>query len=85
VYSELQERDRGIVEVLSAILRVADGLDRTHKNLVEEITATATSKRVLVTCRVRRPAGEERTTALRKGNLLENTFGRKLVVRCRHR
>jgi putative phosphoesterase len=84
VYSNLRGRDRGIVKVLSAILRVADGLDRTHKNIVEEINASVTPNELLVTCTVRGPARAERTMALRKGNLLEEVFGRRLVVQCRH-
>lgn len=37
VYKELNEKDRKIVDTLSAILRIADGLDYTHQSSVKEI------------------------------------------------
>lgn len=84
-YATLPPRDRRVVTNLAAILRVADGLDRTHRNVVEAVAADVSSSQVRITCRVRGPAEEERRFAVQKGRLLGEVFDRELVVRCRER
>jgi len=39
-YQELLEPDRKVVDKLSAILRLADGLDREHRQLVKTVKLT---------------------------------------------
>jgi hypothetical protein len=70
------------VRILAAILRVADGLDYTHQNLVSELSCVLSPKQVVVRCVVKGPAEEERQRALQKGDLLEEVLERKLVVEC---
>ncbi len=83
VFASLATRDQHLVTELAAILRVADGLDRTHRNVVARLSARIDSRRILVDCRVRGPSEEERGSALAKGGLLEDVFARELRVRCR--
>jgi exopolyphosphatase / guanosine-5'-triphosphate,3'-diphosphate pyrophosphatase len=45
-YAALPREDREIVRRLSALLRVADGLDRGHTAIVESLSATMTPDRV---------------------------------------
>src|SRR5437660_3863852 len=47
VYGTLSEADRQRVNVLAAILRVADALDRSHKELVRELTCEVTEDSVI--------------------------------------
>lgn len=82
-YASLKPADRAVVSLLGGILRVADGLDRTHQSVVEELTCDIAPRQVTVQCRVRFPAPIEAETALAKGDLLAQALVRKLVVECR--
>jgi len=81
-FTELSPADRGAVTRLSAILRVADGLDRTHRSVVVRLSAKVLPRRVRVRCVVRAAAEEERETALRKGDLFTDVFHRELSISC---
>jgi exopolyphosphatase/pppGpp-phosphohydrolase len=85
VFASLADRDRRVVSVLAGILRITDGLDRTHRNVVGRISATITPRQIRIDCEVHGPADEERRLALTKGHLLEEMFDRTLVVVCRPR
>lgn len=79
-YAALGKKDRKVVAALAGILRVADGLDRTHRDVVTELSCTVTERRILVRCAVRMPADAEARYAVRKGDLLERVFGREVAV-----
>lgn len=81
-FSELPERTQSIIKKLSAILRVADSLDRTHKKIVQSVE-----------CRVKRGVVELNLGIKKNGNpeielwsldrrkfLFEEVFGRSLSV-----
>lgn len=82
-YASLAGRDRRVVAKLAAILRVADGLDRTHRNVVADVSARETARRVHIVCKVRGSSQQEQRIALEKGRLLQEIFGRELVITCR--
>ena len=69
-----------IIGILAAILRVADGLDRTHQSLVQDLSCEITPEQILVRCSVSSPAEVERMFALKKGQLLEKVFRRELAI-----
>ena len=79
-FAALRPPQRRMVSVLAAILRVADGLDRTHQSLVDGLSCEITPEQILVKCSVNRPAEVERLFALKKGRLLEKVFERDLAV-----
>jgi len=79
-FAALAEKDRQIVTRLAAILRVADGLDRTHRDLVRDLKAEVNAKTICISCRCTDPAEDEQREALNKGNLIEKTFHRKLTI-----
>ena len=79
-FAALTPQDRHLVRTLASLLRVADGLDRTHWNLVDDLRCEIWPERVVVQCAVRAPAEAERETALSKGLLFEQVFNRCLVV-----
>jgi putative phosphoesterase len=79
-FATLKPSQRQVVSVLAAILRVADGLDRSHQNLIQDLSCEVTPKQILVRCSVLRPAELEREIAMRKGQLLEKVFKRDLVI-----
>lgn len=81
-FADLEPADRETVRRLAAILRVADGLDRTHGDVVRGLSCQVTPKSVAIHCQVAGPAEEEREAAQAKGDLFEEVFERRLAVRC---
>ncbi len=80
-YKILQPSERRIVSKLAAILRIADGLDRTHQNLVEHIKVEIKKKEVIFDCEVAGPAPEEIRAANNKADLFEKVFKRPANIR----
>jgi len=81
-YGKLAARDQRVVQKLAAILRVADGLDRSHGSVVDGLRATVSAEQVTLTCTTRGPAVAEREAALKKSDLFTKVFRRSLVVEC---
>jgi putative phosphoesterase len=91
-YCELNAKDKTIVRKLAAILRLADGLDRSHRNLVENINCKLRGNRLELICSSKEssaagetsPEGgldEEFKAAGEKTDLFKQVFGKKLVLR----
>jgi len=79
-FAALAPVDQHVVTILAAFLRVADGLDRTHRNIVEDLTCEVSPQQITVRCAVRGYAEPERERAMDKGRLLEQVFDRELVI-----
>ena len=71
------------VTVLAGILRVADGLDRTHREVVQDLSCKMPPGKIIIRCGVRMYPIPEQEYALKKGDLLERAFDRELVVEWR--
>ncbi len=82
-FAALSAPDQRVVRRLAAILRVADGLDRTRKGIVKDVTCAVGKTHVSINCLVPEPADAEQREALKKGDLFEKTFGRKLMIEWR--
>ena len=82
-FAALSAPDQRVVRRLAAILRVADGLDRTHRAIVKDVTCAVGKTHVSINCLVPKPAEEEQREALKKGDLFEKNFGRKLTIEWR--
>jgi exopolyphosphatase/pppGpp-phosphohydrolase len=80
-FRDLDTKDQNIVRVLSGILRVADGLDRTHRILVGDISCRAGRKQISLTCRSVESLELEFAAARDKAELFEQVFGRKLALK----
>ena len=82
-FAALDADDREIVEKLGAILRLADGLDRTHTDAVQGLEVWLDGSRliVLVDC----PFGceSELLAGEKKGRWLGDLFGLRVEVRSR--
>lgn len=81
-FATLDKPDQQIVRQLAAILRVADGLDRTHKGNVEavEIATEELAISILPVCREGCNPTFEIWSASRKKGLMEETFGREVNI-----
>jgi exopolyphosphatase / guanosine-5'-triphosphate,3'-diphosphate pyrophosphatase len=69
------------VRSLSAILRIADGLDRTHQSLAEGVTVTRTMQGLDIAVRLRGRADTEIRYARRKSSLLESVLKTPVLIR----
>lgn len=79
-YAALKPKDQRVVSVLAALLRVADGLDCSHRSVIEDLAVQTTAKRISIRLQVGEEAEEERQDALDKGSLLEEVFFRTLTI-----
>lgn len=79
-YSHLNAADRRCVGVLGGILRVADGLDRTHGSVVQGVRCQVSKRQIAILCQVRADADIEFMTARKKADLLESVFERSVVI-----
>lgn len=79
-FAALQRGERQKVKALSAILRVADGLDFTQQSLVKDITCEVSPEKVTVNCAVSGEAETEKERAIKKGDLFEKVFNRDLAI-----
>jgi exopolyphosphatase / guanosine-5'-triphosphate,3'-diphosphate pyrophosphatase len=72
---------RQVVLKLASILRIADGLDRSHRQIVERVECKVRARKVSLTVSASSDCEPEIAAARRKGELFEETFGRRLNVR----
>lgn len=73
-FRRLERSDQILVEQLSAILRVADGLDRTHGQVVTGLRCEVEDDAVRVILKAPRSPGVDLADAQRKGALFERAF-----------
>jgi exopolyphosphatase/pppGpp-phosphohydrolase len=79
-FSALTEEEKVKVSALSAILRVADGLDAAHSARITDLKCKVGKKKITIICFSHKPKSDlEKQTALEKSDLMEKTF-RKIVV-----
>ena len=78
-YHALPKRAKQVARVGSALLRVADGLDRSHSNVVTGITCEAGKHGVDVTVRHRGDAELELWGGRQKADLFADVFGRDVT------
>ena len=83
-FATMEPADRTLVTILAALLRVADGLDRSHRSLIRDLHCLCSPAEIRLVCTAAAPEGGEVLAALAKGTLLEQTFGRKLVIEWQH-
>jgi len=79
-FMELCSDDRNIVNILSSILRIADGLDRTHMSLIYRLTCRISDKYVWIKCYSDYHSRFDEEAALKKSDLFENIFDHKVII-----
>jgi putative phosphoesterase len=83
LYASQQSGDRNTVDVLAGLLRLADGLDRSHDGLVKDLTCRVDKSTLHITLHVVRDAEEELAAGRKKADLLERTFQRAVTLSAR--
>lgn len=79
-YAALDARERPAARFLTALLQLADGLDRTHAATVETVEVTVRRDRVVVTVRATGDVDLEVWGVRRKRALFERVTGRRLEI-----
>jgi exopolyphosphatase/guanosine-5'-triphosphate,3'-diphosphate pyrophosphatase len=77
-FGRLIKEDREVVTKLSAILRVADGMDYGHSSVVRDISALPGNRTVVLSLKARGNYVMEEQQVAKKKDLFERFFGRKL-------
>lgn len=83
-FAALSAEDQGVVRRVSALLRVADGLDRGHTGTVETIRTRLMADKLIITVAprlARSDVGLEVWAADRKADVLAKVLKREVVVR----
>jgi exopolyphosphatase / guanosine-5'-triphosphate,3'-diphosphate pyrophosphatase len=78
-FAALTKDQKRTVRTLAALLRVADGLDRRHLQLVREVRVRVRESAVVFKLEAPRPVSVEKAAGEKKGDLLRNLTGRKLL------
>ena len=79
-FRELRQTERKRVTALAALLRVADGLDRSHKKAICGLTCRIEPARVRVCCRTVGNAAADLHAGLLKSDLFRKIFKRNLIL-----
>lgn len=80
----LQEGDRNAVELLAGMVRLADGLDRSHRSVVESLTVDIEPTSIDINATTHQSAREESCGGTKKADLLARALGREIDVSCHH-
>jgi exopolyphosphatase/guanosine-5'-triphosphate,3'-diphosphate pyrophosphatase len=80
-FAQLSRGDRRRIEVLAALLRIADGLDRSHNAVVRALSCRFDETTLTVTVTTGEDPELEFWSARRKADLFEKVFGRVLHFR----
>ena len=70
-----------VVEKLAAILRIADGLDRSHRQIVARVACRVRARRIELEASARMDCEPELDAARRKAGLFERVFDRDVSLR----
>jgi exopolyphosphatase/guanosine-5'-triphosphate,3'-diphosphate pyrophosphatase len=78
-FERLSKDERRLIRRLSGILRIADGMDRTHGGVIKAVRARTDRRKVRISVTASRNPAIELDDARRKSALFEKAFERSLV------
>ena len=79
-FKDLNKTEQKTVNTLAAILRIADGLDRSHSSIVKEVTSKLEPARVILTVLADQFSAVDQATGQEKADLFTNIFDKELVI-----
>ena len=77
-FAALSPAERLRVQQLAALLRIADGMDRSHQQLVKELAVELQPGRIIVRLVTERSASRELAAAGKKSDLARSVFQREI-------
>lgn len=79
-FAALSDAGREVVQKLAALLRIADGLDRPHRQGVRSLECRVAAETVTITIYAHADPEAHSTGGERKRDLFEQTFHRRLAI-----
>ena len=80
-FAAISQDNKQKVRVLASILRIADGMDATHSSVVTNIDLKIDADSVMLNCFVSNNTNLKRESILKKKDLFESIFEKKLIVK----
>jgi exopolyphosphatase/guanosine-5'-triphosphate,3'-diphosphate pyrophosphatase len=77
-FAELEPEQQGRVERLSAILRIAEALDRGHRQRVRDVAVKTRKQKVVFIARTRADASVELSSAAKRSKYFSSLFERRV-------
>jgi len=78
LFSQLSGKDKQKTKIMAGILRIADGLDRTHNCAVKKIECDLSGKDILVKYQSSCPSTFEKEAAYKKSDLLKQVLNKNI-------
>jgi putative phosphoesterase len=78
LFSRLSDKDKQKTRILAGILRIADGLDRTHTSAIRSVKCDVNKNYILVRYRASCPSDLDIEAAAEKSDLLKQALGRNI-------
>ena len=82
-FSRLKNGERHVVEILASFLRLADGLDRSHDQIVQKLYADIHFDRVILSLNVSGDYSLEEDGLEKKKDLFTKVFSTQLIAKFR--
>ena len=79
-FPELKPEPKETVKRLASLLRVADGLDRTHMSAVKNLSCEILPDKVIIHIEANDLSPENKEATEKKADLFEKVFQKKLVI-----
>ena len=79
-FCNLTPQDQHMVSVLAGILRVADGLDVSHRNLVKDVKCKVTADKIFIRLDTSGPVISEIYSAEKKADLMRRVFDKGIII-----
>lgn len=83
-FAALDSTAQQTVTGLAAILRIADGLDVTHRSAITSLRCDVESDAVVISYAAERPAPAEEAQAAKKSTLFTRVYQHRIVIRWVH-
>ena len=81
IYRDLTSRSKEIVNSCSALLRIADALDRSHRQCVRDVECTIAESEIVIIANCDSPLDSEYSVFAEKSTLLEDITCRSVSLR----
>ncbi|HEX7556377.1 MAG TPA: HD domain-containing protein [Leptolinea sp.] len=80
-FAALNPPDRQKVQILAAFLRLADGLDRTHRGKIKDLICRVKKNQIQIQCFSTFPSSEELKGGMEKADLFSLVFDREVKIK----
>jgi exopolyphosphatase/pppGpp-phosphohydrolase len=80
-FAALNLEDRKKVQIMAAFLRLADGLDRTHRGKIKDLVCKFKKTSIQISCASAFPSVEELQGGIEKSDLLSLIFDRDIRIK----